>query len=153
MDNTYPPRSFYLSLIKFLLHSKQEILSSSTELGLSSMQAFTLLLANEGQPRSMNYFRKMYDCDASNVTGIIDGLEQKGLVSRQEHPHDRRIKDIVLEPAGQAVKTQVMHNLAAAYDDLLMILDAQELEQFIAIIDKLGAHDFEKTVHRTAVSA
>jgi DNA-binding MarR family transcriptional regulator len=132
--------TFYLSLIKFLLQAKQGVVSSSAELGLSSMQAFTLLLTDNSRPHSMNYFGKLYECDPSNITGIIDGLEQKGLVSRQEHPTDRRIKVIVLEPAGQKLKRQLMKILMNSNTFLFEALDSEETEQFISSIEKLSKH-------------
>jgi DNA-binding MarR family transcriptional regulator len=82
----------------------------------------------------------LYECDPSNITGIIDGLEQKGLVSRQEHPTDRRIKVIVLEPAGQKLKRQLMKILMNSNTFLFEALDSEETEQFISSIEKLSKH-------------
>ena len=52
-------------------------------------------------------------CDASNVTGISDRLEARGLVSRQPHPHDRRVKTLVLTPEGEKVAQAVFADLVA----------------------------------------
>jgi DNA-binding MarR family transcriptional regulator len=138
MNDSSKNETFYLSLIKFLLHAKQGIISKSAELGLTGMQAFTLLLADNNKPQSMNYFKKLYECDASNITGIIDGLEQKGLVSRKEHPTDRRVKVIVLEPAGEAMKLQLMEKLISSNAFLFQSLNPKETIQFVAIIEKLA---------------
>ena len=50
-------------------------------------------------------------CDASNVTGISDRLEARGLVTRQPHPHDRRVKTLVLTPEGEKVAQAVFADL------------------------------------------
>ena len=42
-------------------------------------------------------------CDASNVTGIVDRLEGRGLVERKPDPNDRRVKRLVLTPQGQTL--------------------------------------------------
>jgi DNA-binding MarR family transcriptional regulator len=42
-------------------------------------------------------------CDASNVTGIVDRLESRGLIVRGAAVHDRRIKTITLTPRGKDV--------------------------------------------------
>jgi DNA-binding MarR family transcriptional regulator len=42
-------------------------------------------------------------CDASNVTGIIDRLEQRGLVERRAAPTDRRVKSLVVTERGDQV--------------------------------------------------
>lgn len=141
MADSTTSQNFYLSLVEFLLQGKQQVISVSSEYGLTSMQALTLLLTSDDQPRSMNTFCKMYDCDASNITGIVDGLEQKGLVSRQESHKDRRIKIIHLEPAGREIREAVLQKLSGASDYLFGPLTDTEKRQFMDIIEKLAAHN------------
>jgi len=50
-------------------------------------------------------------CDASNVTGIADRLEARGLV-RRETGTDRRIKLLALTPEGEKVRDQVRKRLS-----------------------------------------
>jgi MarR family transcriptional regulator, organic hydroperoxide resistance regulator len=47
-------------------------------------------------------------CDASNVTGLVDRLEARGLVERRSSEHDRRVKALTLTPAGVALRDQVL---------------------------------------------
>jgi DNA-binding MarR family transcriptional regulator len=49
----------------------------------------------------MRQLASMLACDASNVTGIVDGLERRGLVERRPDPRDRRMKYVVLTTEGQ----------------------------------------------------
>ena len=42
-------------------------------------------------------------CDNSNVTGIVDNLEEKGLAQRRSSTEDRRVKLIELTPEGRRV--------------------------------------------------
>jgi DNA-binding MarR family transcriptional regulator len=46
-------------------------------------------------------------CDASNVTGIVDRLETRGLIARGNAAHDRRIKTITLTTHGKDVLDQL----------------------------------------------
>ena len=39
-------------------------------------------------------------CDASNVTGLVNRLESRGLVRRPASAEDRRVKVLDLTPAG-----------------------------------------------------
>lgn len=143
MKKTQLPEDFYLSLTEFLLHAKQQVAGLSAEYGLTSMQALTLILSGTSEPRPMNSFCKLYDCDASNITGIIDGLEQKGLVSRQPHPNDRRIKVIQLEPAGKRMRRAIAAQLAAHSDSLFSGLTLSEIEQLAQLIQKIAkVHQF-----------
>jgi DNA-binding MarR family transcriptional regulator len=41
-------------------------------------------------------------CDASHVTGIVDGLERRGLVERWPAPDDRRVKHLMPTEEGGA---------------------------------------------------
>lgn len=41
------------------------------------------------------------NCEASNLTGLVDRLEARGLVERQPHPDDRRVKCVGLTEAGE----------------------------------------------------
>ncbi|HVS58709.1 MAG TPA: MarR family winged helix-turn-helix transcriptional regulator [Candidatus Saccharimonadales bacterium] len=146
MRRTHLPDDFYLSLTEFLLHAKQQIVGMSADYGLSSMQALTLLLSSPSEPRPMNSFCKLYDCDASNVTGIVDGLEQKGLVSRQPHPDDRRIKIIQLEPAGDKLRREIANRLSSQSDSLFNGLDMHEIEQLAGLIQKVAVASTPKNV-------
>jgi DNA-binding MarR family transcriptional regulator len=43
-------------------------------------------------------------CDNSNVTGIVDRLESRGLIERQPSPGDRRVRLLVLTKEGEQVR-------------------------------------------------
>jgi DNA-binding MarR family transcriptional regulator len=130
---------FYLTLLEFLMTAKQHVVAIGAEFDLTSIQAITLLLLDASTPRPMKNFCMLYHCDASNVTGIIDGLETKGLVSRRSDAHDRRIKVIQLEPAGQKMQQHILERLAADSDYLFGPLESAEIQQFVHIVGKLAA--------------
>jgi DNA-binding MarR family transcriptional regulator len=56
------------------------------------------------EPRAMSEIAAFLNCDNSNVTGIVDGLEEKGLVTRQPSETDRRVKLIALTAEGRKVR-------------------------------------------------
>ena len=74
-------------------------------LGLTMPQAE--LLRALGSPLPMNQIAGRMHCDASNLTGIVDRLEVRGLVERRVRADDRRVKEIALTPDGRRVKRQV----------------------------------------------
>jgi DNA-binding MarR family transcriptional regulator len=55
------------------------------------------------RPRTMSEVAEALQCDNSNVTGIVDSLEEKGLVRRRPAEGDRRVKLIELTPEGRRV--------------------------------------------------
>jgi len=50
-------------------------------------------------------------CDASNVTGLIDRLESRGLVRRRPSGGDRRVKVLELTPQGIRLRSTVVERM------------------------------------------
>lgn len=132
---------FYLSLLEFVLSYRQQLIAVGAEYGLTAIQTITLLLLNDSQPQPMKNFCMEFRCDASNITGIIDGLEKKGLVSRQNDPTDRRVKVIQLERTGKALQVLILERLRNENNFLFETLTDSEIEQFEHIIEKIAATD------------
>jgi DNA-binding MarR family transcriptional regulator len=64
------------------------------------------------RPRTMSEIAAVLHCDNSNVTGIVDGLEEKGLATRQPSPDDRRVKLIALTAEGRRVRARLTRAVA-----------------------------------------
>ena len=47
-------------------------------------------------------------CDASNVTGIVDKLESRGLIVRQGMDTDRRVKQLAVTEQGRRIRDQLV---------------------------------------------
>ena len=78
------------------------------ELGLSFPQAHALRLLEADQPLPMSVLAERLFCDASNVTGIADRLESRGLVERRSAHGDRRVKALALTADGVELRTRVV---------------------------------------------
>ena len=70
---------------------------------LSVAQAKVLRYVAGSGPLPMRDVACRMRCDASNVTGIIDRLEDRGLVERRSSAADRRVKTLVATARGQEV--------------------------------------------------
>ena len=125
----------YLILVEFLMMSKRRVAEIGAKYNLSSMQAITLLSLEE--PRPMGDFRHIFNCDASNVTGIIDGLEQKQLVKRYEIDSDRRVKLVQLLTNGKRLRSTLLHELTTDGQYVLADLSDSEAATFIELIKKI----------------
>lgn len=82
----------------------------AAELDLSPPQAIVLRLLSE--PRPMGDLATAMHCDNSNITGIVDRLEERGLVKRQPADYDRRVKLIAITDAGSALRDDLNRALA-----------------------------------------
>jgi MarR family transcriptional regulator, organic hydroperoxide resistance regulator len=81
-------------------------LSIARELGLRPASFGTLRAL--GEPRTMSEIATVLHCDNSNVTGVVDGLEERGLVVRTPSTDDRRVKLIALTAEGRRVRARLM---------------------------------------------
>jgi DNA-binding MarR family transcriptional regulator len=64
--------------------------------------------------------------DPSNVVGLLNELEERGLVARRRDPADRRRHIVELSPAGSDELAQTYSQLGLVEDDLFKALTAQE---------------------------
>src|SRR5438105_15350252 len=88
------------------------------EFDLSPPQAHLLLQLGEGRTMSQRQLARELGCDPSNLTGLSDRLEVRGLVERQVDREDRRIKALVATPTGEALRDQLTRRLYQAPDYL-----------------------------------
>ena len=82
--------------------------SALAELGVGFAQAHALRMLDPDEPIAMSALAERLFCDASNVTGLVDRLEARGLVERRSAEKDRRVKALTLTPAGVALRDQVL---------------------------------------------
>lgn len=71
------------------------------------------------------------------LTGIIDRLEQKGLVRREVPPENRRCFLIVLTPEGEQVFQEVFPAHISHLKERFDRLNEQELEEIKVALQKL----------------
>lgn len=80
------------------------------DFGLTASQALALRHLDESQP--MRGLADKLVCDASYVTGLVDSLEQLGLVERNPDKFDRRIKNLVLTEKGINTRRELISRLS-----------------------------------------
>ena len=78
------------------------------DLGLTFAQAHALRVLDPERALPMSTLARDLACDASNVTGIADRLEARGLIERRSAEGDRRVKVLMLTPAGTDLRERVL---------------------------------------------
>ena len=73
----------------------------------------------------------------------VDRLVRKGLVSRNDHPHDRRVRRVELTPKGRALITRGFREHAAAMETAADVLSKNERLTLLRLLKKLGKHAAE----------
>src|SRR5207302_2413550 len=97
-------------LVKFFF-AQREHLSAGDEFELSPIQCHVLHLIEPGRPVPMGRLADTLSCDASNVTGLVDRLERRGLVERRPSAEDRRVKVLELTPTGSRIRELLLRRM------------------------------------------
>jgi DNA-binding MarR family transcriptional regulator len=98
-------------LVRFFFAQRLRLPEAGGEFDLSPVQCHVLHLIEPDQPLPMGRLADTLSCDASNVTGLIDRLEARGLVARQPSAADRRVKVLRLTPAGARLRAQLLRQM------------------------------------------
>jgi DNA-binding MarR family transcriptional regulator len=80
-----------------------------------------------------------------NITGLIDGLVEDGLVKRVDHPDDRRVVLAQLTPAGREFMRKFVPFHHRAINAITSGMTKQEKRQLVTLLDKLRVriHDVQ----------
>jgi DNA-binding MarR family transcriptional regulator len=102
-----PAREAWGLVSELAMANRARLVGALDELGLTFSQAHALRVLDPERPLPMSDMAERLVCDASNVTGMADRLEARGLVERRSSEGDRRIKVLALTREGAHVREQV----------------------------------------------
>jgi len=94
-----------------MVTNKHRFFSMAQEFDLAPQQMIALRMLASG-PRKMSELAQALFCDNSNVTGIVDRLEERGLVRREAAEGDRRVKLLVLTKEGEKMRVEITKRMA-----------------------------------------
>jgi DNA-binding MarR family transcriptional regulator len=95
-----------------------------------------LVLKTLDRPRPMREVAATMGCDSSNLTGITDRLEERGLVMRTADPDDRRVKRLVLTEDGKRLRRQIVAYLGRPPEGAVDALSERDLTQLQRLLAK-----------------
>ena len=105
--------------------------------GLSPKQLVLIWRLPPGSTVSMREMGDRLSCDASFMTGMVDRLEEDGLIERRPDPGDRRVTLIALTDKGAKFRDRA---LAALHEPPAEFgaLDRDELDQLATLLAKVA---------------
>lgn len=103
---------------------------------LTAPQASLLRVMDPERPSPMSSLATALACHASNVTGLVDRLEEQGLVTRRPSAEDRRVKHICLTAKGVKVREGLCSELFAPPPELARLGD-EELTELEKLLQKI----------------
>jgi DNA-binding MarR family transcriptional regulator len=132
-----PANDAWRRLTDLFLARKQQVMeiASAHQLNPGAMNA--LLFLEPGQPCSMRTLADAWKCDASNVTWLVDRLEEHGLAERRPHASDRRVRTVALTRKGVKMRAQIEGKLFEAPKSF-RDLSPSELQTLNKILQKLS---------------
>jgi DNA-binding MarR family transcriptional regulator len=137
MKHTSPAACDAWQLLVHLFFSQRASLPTlAAELELSPAQCHVLHLIEPGRPIPMGRLAETLACDASNVTGLVNRLESRGLVRRRPSSADRRVKVLDLTPAGSRLRGLLLDRMTAPPVTLARLSD-REQRALVRILTRL----------------
>ena len=123
-------------LMRFFFVQRGHLPAWGARFGLSPVQCHVLHLIEPGQPMPMIRLAEALSCDASNVTGLVDRLESRGLVQRRASPEDRRVKVLDLTATGSRLRAQLLKRMTGRPLPLSR-LSVQEQRALVTLLERL----------------
>lgn len=94
------------------------------------------LLWNQG-PLSQQELADQLQKDKNSVTKLVDAIERKGFVVRQQNPVDRRSNTIILTDLANSLKDDAKNKGISILDKMLTGISDEELRTFLNTLNKL----------------
>jgi MarR family 2-MHQ and catechol resistance regulon transcriptional repressor len=120
-------------------HAEESI--KRTQLGDSDFRVLEVLLHKGALP--VNTIGPKVWLTPGSISVAVDRLVKRGLVSRKDHPNDRRVRRVELTPKGRALITRGFGEHAAAMEHVAGVLSKHERLTLLRLLKKLGKHAAE----------
>ena len=141
---TGPPKEL-LSSTSFLLKRlgfaiKDRALEAFEPTGLNPQHHAVLSVLEEGAPETQGTIADALGYDRSHLVGLLDELENQGLVERRRDPADRRRQLVRLTPAGHESLTRLRAIVKNLEKEFFAPLDAEQRKTLQTLLTLLARH-------------
>jgi DNA-binding MarR family transcriptional regulator len=131
-------RSPIFLLKRLGMTAKEQTVDAYEGTGHSPYHHAILAVLDEGLPETQGAIADALGYDRGQLVGILDELEESGLVERRRDPDDRRRQVVLMTPAGNKALARMRTLSQRADDEFLATLTPQEREQLHALLLKLA---------------
>jgi DNA-binding MarR family transcriptional regulator len=97
------------------------------------------LLWNQGSTSQQQLADQMHK-DKNSVTKLVDAIERKGFVYRQQNASDRRSNTLVLTEKALELRDHAKQKGISILDEMLEDISETELRAFISTLNKLNVN-------------
>ncbi len=136
------PAGALYSMVRLMriANDMQEGLEQSLQPYGLSLGRFTLLitlLREEGHRLKPSVLAERAGVTRATVTGLLDGLEARGVVRRTAHPKDRRSLLVELTPEGLAFVTGMLPDHTERVAKMMSAVDESDEADLLRILEKI----------------
>jgi len=102
------------------------------------MWGYSVLTALRDEPmRTQAALARAIGADKTRIIGVLDDLQERGLIEREPDPDDRRVRLLRLTAAGRRLQDKVRSAIREQEEDLLGELPAADRSAFLRVLRTL----------------
>jgi len=143
MKNRIPEElvSSPLFLLKRLgMKAKEQHVDAYADAGVHPYHYAILATLAEGERETQGAIADALDYDRGQLVGILDELEERGLVERRRDPKDRRRHTVTLTDAGKQRLVELREIVKRIEDEFLAALDTESREALQRLLLRVAIH-------------
>jgi DNA-binding MarR family transcriptional regulator len=127
-------------LVRLAMGFKARAIAELEAAGFSQYHYSVLAVLGEQPRKTQGTIGEALGVDPSQLVGILDALEHRGLIERQRDPDDRRRHVVSLTPKGRTQLGRLRRIIDRMEDELFSPLDAESRRTFHELLLRLAGY-------------
>jgi DNA-binding MarR family transcriptional regulator len=136
--------SLWVRFLRFGLQSHKKLEDDLHKVGLTPPQFYVLATIGYAGGLPFGEIGAKMMVTVSNLTGIVDRLEEKKLVSRKRDENDRRVVHVVLTDKGAKLYKSTLPLFEKSAAEIFTVLDSAQQKELSALLRKLNSESAPK---------